>query len=72
MTTPWVAVKLFKGLHRIGFQGIEMNIANQFQEVGLFFTKDRLVAVLEEVSYPAVPPIEIDRVSCHELAHEGG
>ena len=37
---------------------IEVEVADQFQEVGIFFHHDRLVPVLQEVTDPLVAPVE--------------
>jgi hypothetical protein len=50
MATPTVVIELFKGLHDSGAEWIQVDIADQFHEIGVFFTDNRGVAVLEEVA----------------------
>ena len=41
--------------HQAGTQGVEVEVAHEFQEVGLLLHHDGLVAVLEEVAGALVP-----------------
>lgn len=46
-----------------------MDIADQLKEIGLFFTKNGLVAILEKVARPSMAPIEVDGVPGKEFSH---
>ena len=47
-----------------------MDIADQFQEVRIFFADDRFVSVLEKVTTTFVAFVEGDSVTGHETAHD--
>jgi len=52
-----------------------MDIADQFQEIGVFFADDGFVSVLEEMAGAFVSFIEGNGIPCHQSAHdfaEGG
>ena len=47
-----------------------MDVANKFQEIGIFFADDGFVSVLEEVPRAFMSLVEGNGVSGHEAAHE--
>lgn len=47
-----------------------MNVADQFQKIGVFFTDDGFVSVLEEVAAASMAFIEGDGIAGHETAHD--
>ncbi len=47
-----------------------MDIADQLQEIWIFFADDRFVSVLEEVATSFMALVEGDGVSGHETAHD--
>ncbi len=47
-----------------------MDVANQFQQIRIFFADDRFVAVLEEMAAAFVAFVEGNCVSGHETAHD--
>ena len=49
-----------------------MNVAEQFQQLGIFLDEERLEAVLKDVACPPVPPVEADGVPGVEGPHEVG
>jgi hypothetical protein len=55
-----------------GTQGVEVEVADEFQEVDILLHDDRLVSVLEEVADPLVAAIEGSRVSSEEAPHDAG
>ena len=54
MATPTVVIELFKGLHDSGAEWIQVDIADRFHEIGVFFTYNE-VTVLEEVAGSVMP-----------------
>jgi len=40
-----------------------VNVANQFQQIGVFLTEDRLVPVLEQMTVAFMPPIKITGIA---------
>jgi hypothetical protein len=49
-----------------------MDIAHQFEKIALLFTYDGFVAVLKQVTLPAVAQVVGDGVSGEQAAHESG
>ncbi len=47
-----------------------MDIADQLQEIRVFFTDDRFISILEKVTTTFVSFVEGDGVSGHETAHD--
>jgi len=48
-------MEIFEGLGDSSAERIQVNIADQFREVGVFLTDNRGVAVPKEVAGPAMP-----------------
>jgi len=55
---PGVPLQALEGQDHVGPERVQVEIADQLQEVGLLFYHNRLVPVLEEVADPVVAPIE--------------
>ena len=66
---PGVAVQAPEVGHYPGAEGVQMEVAYQFEQVGFFFHHDGLVPVLEQVPDALVASIECARVSGQERAH---
>jgi hypothetical protein len=49
-----------------------MDVADQFEEIGVLLADDRFVTVLEEMARALVAEIEIDGIAGQEPAHEEG
>ncbi len=47
-----------------------MDIADQFQEIRVFFADDRFVSVLEKVTTTFVAFVEGNGISGHETSHD--
>lgn len=47
-----------------------MNVSNEFQEIGILLTQDRLVSVLEEMPVPPVAQIKGNRIAGQQPAHQ--
>jgi len=47
-----------------------MNVAEQFQQLGIFLDEERLEAVLKDVACPLGPAVETDSVAGVEGPHE--
>ena len=67
---PRKAVQLRQGRHQTGPQRVEVNVAEHFQQIGFFFDKERLEAVLKDVACLLVPAVEADGVAGVEGPHE--
>jgi hypothetical protein len=48
---------------------VEVQVADQFEEIGLFLDHNRPVSVLEEMAHALVPPIEGTSVSREQTPH---
>jgi hypothetical protein len=69
---PGVSVQGFEIVHQMRSDGVQVDVANQLQEVGFLFDHDGLEAVLEEVAGAVVTSVEADRIAGEESAHQGG
>jgi len=47
-----------------------VDVADQFQEIRIFFADDRFVSVLEKVATPLVSFVEGDGISGHQPSHD--
>ncbi len=47
-----------------------MDIANEFQKIGISLTDNRFIAILEKMSTPPVPFIECHGMTSHQSAHD--
>lgn len=52
-----------------GAERIEVDVADELQEIGLLLAEDGLVAVLEQVAGPLVAPVVPDRVGRQKAPH---
>ena len=69
---PGVPVAGAEVRHELRPERIQVEVADQFQEVGLFLHHDRLVPVLEEVAASLVAPVEGTGVPREEAPHAPG
>jgi hypothetical protein len=69
MPRPWIGLQFFQTLHQSGPQGVQVNVSGQLQKIGIVFTDYRSVSVLEEMSKPFVPFIEIHDIPGQEFPH---
>ena len=58
MTSPFIAVQDSQVRHQSSADRVQMNVANELEEVWLFLDDDRLEAVLEKMAGAAVAAIE--------------
>ena len=72
MTRPGIEVETINSFYKVGSQGVQVDIANEFEEVRIFLAHDRLVTVLEEMAPSVVPQVEGDGIAGQESSHEGG
>jgi hypothetical protein len=72
MAGPGVPVQGAELGDHLGAHRIKMEVADELQQVRLFFHHDGLVPVLEEVAHAPVAPVEGRGVPGEERAHEPG
>ena len=72
MPGPGVPIERLEPGHHLGPEGIQMEIADQLQEIGLLLHHDGPVPVLEEMAHALVAPIEATGVPREERAHTPG
>ena len=60
----------FEVLHQFCTQRVEVDIADKFQEIRIFFADDRFVSVLEKMATSSMALVEGNGVSGHEAAHD--
>jgi len=65
VTGPGVCVEFVEVLNQFGLERVEVNIADQFEEIRVFFADDGFVSVLEEVACPLMSFVEGDGISGH-------
>jgi hypothetical protein len=70
MATPGIPVEVREIGNEPGPQGVKVEIAHQFPEVGVLFHHDGFVPVLEEVADTLVAPIVGEGIAGEEAAHE--
>lgn len=51
---------------------VEMDVADQFEQISITIANDRFIAVLKQVTGAAVAAIEIDRIAGEQATHEMG
>jgi hypothetical protein len=49
-----------------------VNIARQFQQVGIILADDRFISILKEMAMPSVSQVEVDHITGKEFAHTLG
>jgi hypothetical protein len=67
-----IPVKFRHFLNQAGPDRVEMDIPHQFQEVGILFGDDALIAILKEVPFAGVAAVMPNSVSSQQAAHDGG
>ena len=63
MSTPGVRFQVGEVVNDTSTYWVEMDIANQFQQVGVSITHDRFVAILKNMSASTVTQIEDNGVA---------
>jgi hypothetical protein len=67
-----ILVQRFQILDDAGTQGVQMDIANQFQKVWIFLAQDGFIPVLKQAPMAFMPVIETDCVAGQKPAHNRG
>jgi hypothetical protein len=49
-----------------------MDVTHQFEQIGIFLAKKRLVPVLEELTVPAMATVELLCMTGQHTPHDGG
>lgn len=72
MTAPGITFQFVDIMDYSTTQGVEVNVPDQFEEIGFFLADDGAVAILEEVPGAIVSEIEVDGIAGKQTAHEQG
>jgi hypothetical protein len=64
MTAIGIQAQFVKVLHKVRSNWVEVNVADQFQEIDILLAKYRLETVLEKVAMSAMGPIEPEGMTC--------
>lgn len=72
MAGPGVGVQLLDAFRQAGPQRVEVDVADQFEEIRLFLADNGLVAILEKVAGPLVAKVEDHGIAGQKPAHESG
>jgi len=63
MTTPAIPIQLSKRFYQSGSQWIKMDVSEQFGKVGIFFTYNGFIAILEKMAMSAVAAVIVNRIA---------
>ena len=69
MPGPWIPIERWKIAHDAGPERVEMDVADEFEEIRLLFHHGGFVTVLEEMAGAVVPAVEGAGVSGEERPH---
>jgi len=72
VATPGVAGEMREVSDAPRPEGVQVDVAHEFLEVGILLHHDGLVPVLEEMPVPLVPAVEVPGIPGEEAPHEGG
>ena len=72
MATVGVIIKLFEILNYFSAQGVEVNVAYQFQQIGVFLAQDGFIAILKQVAVAAVTAVVGYRITGQQATHHRG
>lgn len=72
MAAPRIAVEFFHVPNNARPQGVEMDVADEFEQIYLFFANDGLITVLKEVPGASMAKVEGDGVAGKQPPHEEG
>ncbi len=72
MPGPRVPIERAQVRHHLGPEGVQVEVADQLQEVPFRLHHHRHVPVLEEVAHPLVAPVEGSGIAGEERAHGPG
>ena len=72
VSTPLIPVQFGQVGHESRPDRIQMDVTHEFSEIGVLLADNGLVAILEQVAIPLVPPIEVDGMAGEQASHEAG
>ncbi len=70
MAAPGVFVHLCHGLNDFYPHRVEMDVTNEGKKVIIFVAQDGFIPVFKEMSFSAVPAVEVLGVPGKELSHD--
>jgi hypothetical protein len=62
MTGISISYKCATVVNELGSQGIEVDVPHELKEIGILFTEDRLVAILEERTMTPISLVETNSI----------
>lgn len=72
MARFWIRVQGVHIFHDARTYRVQVDIANQFEKVGISFAEKRLIAVLEQVPVTIMTSVELLGITGEQSAHDGG
>jgi len=72
MPGKWVGFESLETMYHVGLKRIQVNIADKLQQVEIFFTENRFVPILKELTVAPVAAIEGLGILGQQSAHHGG
>ena len=70
VTGPGVIIEFFEILYQFYSQGVEVDVADKLQQVRVFFTYNRFVAILKKMPTSSMTNVECYCISGHETSHD--
>ena len=70
MSREGIALKCLEVRYQSGPQRVQMDVSNEFEEVGLILADDRFEAPLKEMTGPAVSAVEAPPVTGQQRPHQ--
>jgi len=69
MPSIWKPVQFGKIAQDLSSHRIQMNVADEFEEIRFFFNHYALVPILEQMAFAVMPPIVPDSITGHQSTH---
>jgi hypothetical protein len=65
-------IKLLHGMDNTCPYGVQVDIADEFEEIGFVLHEKRLIAILKKMAMTCVTPVELLGIPREESPHDGG
>jgi hypothetical protein len=69
MTRPPIIIQFLQTTHHARSHRIQVNVARQFQQVGIVLTDDRFISVLKEMAGSFMTQVKINNITGQKLLH---
>ena len=72
MTGPRISIQVTQIFYLRSTQGIQVDVAHQFQQVGISVAKDGFIAILKNVTTMAMTAVVVTGVTSQQRRHQFG